>query len=403
MAYDSIGSYLQRVASPGPGLTRRGRKRTKIVATLGPATDSDDVMTALCHAGMNVARLNMSHGAQEQQHARLEQVRRISTATERPVAVLADLQGPKIRLGDFDGGAKPTWQAGDAVVVTTSPLAFGTSERIGASYDLLHLDVKAGDDMLVDDGKLRLRVDRVDGRDIHCRVAVGGVVSSRKGINLPGVQVSAPALTEKDRSDLEWALRSGVDYIALSFVRGAEDIRAIRRHMNRLGRRVPVIAKIERPEAVGAIEEIVAEADGIMVARGDLGIEIRTERLPVIQKHLIARANAHGKVVITATQMLESMINSPVPTRAESSDVANAIFDGSDAIMLSAETSVGQYPVQAVSEMVRIAIEAENCPFMSPSQLDESLCDGDKLLLAVPQAVAILAEKIDASVVVPVT
>ncbi|MBT9558653.1 MAG: pyruvate kinase [Myxococcales bacterium] len=403
---DYLGGYLNqsgaidssmRARMAQSGLTRRGRKRTKIIATLGPATDSEEVLTALCHAGMNVARLNMSHGDLEHQNMRLQLVRRVSELTDRPLAVLADLQGPKIRLGDFEAGKHLEWREGDLVVITTSPLPIGTTSRIGTSYEHLHLDVKPGDSLLVDDGKLRLMVDRVEGRDIHTRVAVGGPVSSRKGINLPGVRVSAPALTEKDRADLEWALTSGVDYIALSFVRSAEDVRAVRRHMSRAGMKLPVIAKIERPEAVVAIEEILAECDGIMVARGDLGIEISTERLPVIQKHLIARANAHGKLVITATQMLESMITSPVPTRAESSDVANAIFDGSDAIMLSAETSVGQYPVQAVSEMLRIAVEAENCPFMPMSQLDDSLLGADAVSLAVTQAAALLAEKLDAA------
>ncbi len=391
---DLLSTFFGRPSVSAAGLTRRGRKRTKIVATLGPATDSEDVLTALCHAGMNVARLNMSHGDHARHLARLELVRRVSATTERPIGVLADLQGPKIRLGDFL--APVHWTEGDAVVITTAPCAAGTAQRVGTSYEHLHLDVKPGDPILVDDGKLRLVVDRVDGRDIHCRVAVGGPVTSRKGLNLPGVYVSAPSLTEKDRSDLDWALENEVDFVALSFVRSAEDVRSLRRLIARAGKRVPIIAKIERPEAVSAIDEILKEADGIMVARGDLGIEISTERLPVVQKHLVARANAYGKLVITATQMLESMISSPVPTRAESSDVANAIFDGSDAIMLSAETSIGAYPVQAVSEMLRIAVEAENCPYMRNSQLDERLVlGGDDAEIALSEVAALLAEKLD--------
>jgi pyruvate kinase len=352
----------------GPGgtsqLTQRARKMTKVVATIGPASSDEGVLRGMFHAGMNVARLNMSHGEHEDHLQRLQLVRRISKEMERPVAVLADLQGPKIRTGRLKDSVPVPWTPGMKTVITVADCPEGTASRVGCTYSGLAKDVVPGNVLLVDDGRMRLQVDDVRGDDIHCTVLVGGLLKNNKGINLPGVKVSAPSLSEKDKADLAWAIANEVDYIAVSFVRTARDVRNIKNRIAETGRQIPVIAKIEKPEGVERIDEILAEADGIMVARGDLGIEISTQKLPVVQKELIASANRVGKLVITATQMLESMIENPIPTRAESSDVANAIFDGSDAVMLSGETAYGKYPVEAVGEMLRIAIEAEKSPYM---------------------------------------
>jgi len=382
---------------PTATLTKRGRKRTKIVATIGPASTDPEIIRQLFHAGMNVVRLNMSHGDHSDHLKRLELVRAISKELERPVAILADLQGPKIRTGRLKGGEPVEWKPGTKTVITVAECPEGSAARVGTTYPGLAKDVTEGSVILVDDGRMRLQVDRIVDDDIHCTVLVGGMLKNNKGINLPGVQVSAPSLSEKDKNDLAWAIAHDVDYIALSFVRNARDVRNLKHRIAETGRAIPIIAKIEKPQAVENIEEILAEADGIMVARGDLGIEISTERLPVVQKMLIHRANELGKLVITATQMLESMIENPIPTRAESSDVANAIFDGTDAVMLSGETAAGKYPVEAVSEMMRIAVEAEKSPYMPKLALDPKATTFDHFSMALTGAADLLSRDLDAN------
>lgn len=378
-------------------LTKRALKRTKVVATIGPASTDPALIRAMCHAGMNVVRLNMSHGDHADHQKRLDLVRAISKELERPVGVLADLQGPKIRTGRLAGGEPVTWKTGAKTIITVADCPEGTAERVGTTYPGLAKDVQEGAVILVDDGRMRLKVAKIEGDDIHCTIQVGGLLKNNKGINLPGVQVSAPSLSDKDKADLAWALTNEVDYIALSFVRTARDVRNVKNRIAETGRNIPVIAKIEKPQAVENIEEILAEADGIMVARGDLGIEISTERLPVVQKMLIHRANQLGKLVITATQMLESMIENPIPTRAESSDVANAIFDGTDAVMLSGETAAGKYPVEAVSEMMRIAIEAEKSPYMPHPELDRAATTFDRFSMALTGAAGLLSRELKAN------
>jgi len=325
-------------------------RRAKIVCTLGPATD--ERVRALIEAGMNVARLNFSHGEHAEHGKRYQEVRRAAEATGRNVAVLADLQGPKIRLGRF--AEDPVmWATGERVRITVDDVD-GTHDRVSTTYKHLADDVKPGDRLLVDDGNVGLVAVEVDGNDVVCDVTEGGKVSNNKGLSLPGVEVSVPALSDKDVEDLEFALRLGADYIALSFVRSPEDIKLVHQVMDRVGIRRPVIAKIEKPEAVDQLEAIVLAFDGIMVARGDLGVEMPLEQVPVVQKRAIKICRDMAKPVIVATQMLESMITSSRPTRAEASDVANAVIDGADAVMLSGETSVGKFPVQAVATMSRI-------------------------------------------------
>ncbi len=385
-------------AAPDKGTrTKRARKMTKVVATMGPATESEDVLRDMFHAGMNVARLNMSHGDHADHLRRLQTLRKLSKEMERPIAILADLQGPKIRTGRLVGGTPVEWKVGAKTVITVAECPNGTADRVGTTYDGLAKDVIPGNVLLVDDGKMRLLVESVDGDDIHCKVIVGGLLKNNKGINLPGVKVSAPSLSDKDKADLNWAIANEVDYIALSFVRTARDVRNVKNRIAETGRLIPVIAKIEKPEAVENIDEILAETEGIMVARGDLGIEISTQRLPVVQKELIRKANQAGRLVITATQMLESMIEAPIPTRAETSDVANAIFDGTDAIMLSGETASGKYPVEAVSEMMRIAIEAEKSPYMPGAALSAKSGLFDPYALAISGAADLLSRQLIAS------
>ncbi|WP_181310680.1 pyruvate kinase [Nocardioides campestrisoli] len=332
-------------------------RKAKIVCTLGPAVASPEKIRALVDAGMDVARLNMSHGSYED-HARMyRMVRDASDASGRGVGILADLQGPKIRLERFAGGPVEL-EEGQPWVITTRDVP-GDAHECGTTYKGLPGDVAEGDPILINDGKVRLVVEKVDGPDVHTRVVVGGRVSDHKGINLPGVAVSVPALSEKDRDDLRWALRQGVDFVALSFVRSAADFDDVRAVMDEVGRTVPTLAKIEKPQAIENLEAIVDAFDGFMVARGDLGVECPLELVPLLQKDLVERARRHAKPVIVATQMLESMISAPAPTRAEASDVANAVLDGADAVMLSGETSVGQYAVETVRTMARIVETTE--------------------------------------------
>ncbi|WP_151772759.1 pyruvate kinase [Streptomyces abyssomicinicus] len=333
-------------------------RRAKIVCTLGPATHAYDRVRELVDAGMDVARFNLSHGDYAEHEERYHRVRRAADDTGRSVGTLADLQGPKIRLGSFHEGPV-LLERGDAFTISVEPGADGDRHLCGTTYHGLANDVAVGERILVDDGKVTLEVRSVEGPLIHTIVVEGGMVSDHKGLNLPGVAVSVPALSDKDEADLRWALRTGFDVIALSFVRSALDIKDVHRIMDEEGRRLPVIAKIEKPQAVENIEEIVAAFDGIMVARGDLGVELPLEQVPIVQKRAVKLAKRNAKPVIVATQMLDSMVDNSRPTRAEASDVANAVIDGTDAVMLSGETSVGKYPVETVLTMARIVEAAE--------------------------------------------
>lgn len=337
-----------------PALVRRAR----IVATLGPACARDDVLRRLLAAGVDVARLNFSHGTHESHATAIAAVRRISSELGRPIAILQDLQGPKIRTGLLAGGVPVALATGARFVITARPVP-GDAAAVSTTYPELPRDVRPDDRVLLADGLIELRVVAVEGPDIICEVVNGGLLGEHKGINLPGVAVSTPALTEKDREDLAFGLAQGVDYVALSFVRRPEDVEPVRAVMAAHGVSVPVIAKIEKPEALERLEEVLRTFDGVMVARGDLGVELSPEAVPVWQKTIIRLANDMGKPVITATQMLESMMVHPRPTRAEASDVANAVFDGTDAVMLSGETAAGAYPVAAVETMARIIVAAE--------------------------------------------
>jgi pyruvate kinase len=332
-------------------------RRAKIVATLGPATSSYENIRAIIDAGVDVARMNLSHGSYAVHEEVYANVRKAAEDSGRAVAVMVDLQGPKIRLGKFEGGPYDL-AVGDVFSITTDEV-MGTSELSGTTFKGLPDDVSPGDFLLIDDGKVKVRVTAVDGPVVTTQVVVGGFVSNNKGINLPGVAVNVPALSEKDEDDLRWGLKLGADLIALSFVRNADDITRVHEIMAEEGRKIPVIAKIEKPQAVDHLEAIIDAFDAIMVARGDLGVELPLEAVPIVQKRTVELARRMAKPVIVATQMLESMISSPVPTRAETSDVANAILDGADAVMLSGETSVGEYPVVTVQTMARIVESTE--------------------------------------------
>ncbi|MBM7787551.1 pyruvate kinase [Tenggerimyces flavus] len=334
-------------------------RRAKIVCTLGPAVSTPERIRALVEAGMDVARLNLSHGSYADHERVYRMVREASEESGRGVGILVDLQGPKIRLGKFaEGSANLVY--GDTFTITTDDIP-GTKERASTTYDGLPHDVSKGDLILVDDGRLTLEVlDVKDGTDVVTKVVIGGKVSNNKGLNLPGIGLSVPAMSEKDHEDLRWALHLRADMIALSFVRNARDVEDVRRVMNEEKVRLPVIAKIEKPQAVQNLEEIIDAFDAFMVARGDLGVEMPLETVPLVQKRIIELARTNAKPVIVATQMLESMINAPRPTRAEASDVANAVLDGADAVMLSGETSVGNYPIETVTTMARIVTNVES-------------------------------------------
>ncbi|MFK0289663.1 pyruvate kinase [Streptomyces sp. NPDC090442] len=333
-------------------------RRAKIVCTLGPATDSYEQIKALVDAGMDIARFNLSHGTYADHEARFDRVRKASEESHRSVGILADLQGPKIRLGRFHEGPV-LLERDDAFTITVEDGVEGDRRICGTTYPGLAADVTPGERVLVDDGKVTLEVTAVEGPRVHTKVIEGGMVSDHKGLNLPGVAVSVPALSEKDQDDLRWALRYGADVIALSFVRSGRDIHDVHRIMREENRFLPVIAKVEKPQAVEHIDDIVAAFDGIMVARGDLGVEMPLETVPIVQKRAVKLAKRNAKPVIVATQMLDSMIDNSRPTRAEASDVANAVIDGTDAVMLSGETSVGKYPTETVRTMSRIVEAAE--------------------------------------------
>ena len=338
---------------------QNSRRRTKIVATIGPATSSPEVLKELIKAGATTLRLNFSHGTHEDHHRSIRLIRQTAFELDQPVGILQDLQGPKIRLGKFEKGSI-TLARGDRFTLTSEAVV-GTQEISSVTYEPLADEVPDGATILLDDGRVEMQVEEVDRkkRALHCRVVVGGPLSNNKGVNFPGVYLSIRALTDKDRFDLMFGLDQGVDWVALSFVRNPQDVLEIKELIASYGKQVPVIVKIEKHEAIEQMEAILSLSDGVMVARGDLGVELPAEDVPILQKRLITTANQLGIPIITATQMLDSMVNSPRPTRAEISDVANAILDGTDAVMLSNETAVGNYPVEAVATMARIAVRIE--------------------------------------------
>jgi pyruvate kinase len=333
-------------------------RHSKIVCTIGPATRTPRMIRKLLQAGMDVARLNFSHGTHEAHAQSISMLREAAIQMKKPIAILADLQGPKIRTGALAGGGTVLLRTGQRFVISTAKV-LGDSTRVNTTFQPMPREVKRGDRILLSDGLIELRVEMTNRIEVICQVANGGLLGENKGINLPGVKLQVPALTDKDRADLRFALSQGADYLAVSFVRRPEDVLLAKSLVKRAGKDTPVIAKLEKPEAIDNLEEILRVSDGVMVARGDLGVEMSPECVPVVQKNIITRAREHRRPVITATQMLESMTENPRPTRAEASDVANAIFDGSDAVMLSAETASGKYPVEAVSMMARIIEEAE--------------------------------------------
>jgi pyruvate kinase len=373
------------------------KRRAKIVCTLGPATHSYEAVRALVYAGMDVARLNFSHGAHELHAEAYRWVRQASDESGRGVGVLVDLQGPKIRLGTFASGPVE-WATGETVTITTEQVA-GDHDRVSTTYAGLADDVSVGDRLLVDDGRVGLRVVAVDGPDVRLLVTEGGTVSDSKGLSLPGVPVSVPALTEKDEADLRFAMTLRADMIALSFVRDPADIEPVHRIMDETGVRLPVLAKIEKPQAVEALDAVVEAFDGLMVARGDLGVEMPLEKVPLVQKRAVQAAREQAKPVIVATQMLDSMVGSSRPTRAEASDVANAVLDGSDALMLSGETSVGAYPVESVATMGRIIVAAEEGLSRVPHLVAEPRTVGG----AIARSAAVVGRTVGASALVAFT
>ncbi len=333
-------------------------RSAKIVATLGPASSSPEVFRQLVRAGLDVARLNFSHGTHEQKAELIRMVRAVSAEEGKPICILADLQGPKIRTGKLVDGKAVLLEAGKLLTITPKEMK-GTAEKVSTVFTTLAENLEPGSTILLSDGLIELRVAEIQGDDVVCEIINGGMLGENKGINLPGIPVKVPALTEKDEEDLVFIATQGVHALALSFVRTAEDIRYTRRRMKELNCNAWVVAKLEKPQAIENLEEILEETDGLMVARGDLGVEVPPEKVPAIQKHIIRRALVYRKPVITATQMLESMIDNPRPTRAEASDVANAVYDGTDAVMLSAESAAGKYPVQSVAMMAKIIVETE--------------------------------------------
>jgi len=358
-------------------------RRAKIVCTMGPATASPERIRGLVEAGMDVARLNFSHGSHADHEQVYHLVREAARDTGRAVAVLADLQGPKIRLGRFANGPHD-WRTGDVVTITSDDI-LGTPDRVSCTYDKLPQEVKVGDRLLIDDGKVAVEVAGVTDNDIRCLVVEGGPVSNNKGVSLPNVAVSVPAMSDKDEADLRFALSLGVDLIALSFVRSPDDIKLVHQIMTEENVLRPVLAKVEKPEAVDHLEAIVLAFDGVMVARGDLGVELPLDQVPLVQKRAVQLCRENAKPVIVATQMLDSMIENSRPTRAEASDVANAVLDGTDAVMLSGETSVGKYPVLTVSTMARIVTTTEQGALGVPRLQHDPRTHGGALTVAASQ------------------
>jgi pyruvate kinase len=336
-----------------------GERRAKIVATLGPASSTEATFRELLRAGLDVARLNFSHGSHEQKSELIAMVRKVAREEGKPICILADLQGPKIRTGTLVDHRPVLLETGKRLVITPDAVE-GTAERVSTVFKTLAENLKPGDQVLLSDGLIELRVLEIVGADVVTEIVNGGMLGEKKGINLPGVAIKVPSLTEKDEIDLEFCLKAGADTVAVSFVQTADDVRYVKRRIAELGSDAWVIAKLEKPQAIDHLDSILEVADAIMVARGDLGVEVPPEKVPAIQKHIILRAAEYRKPVITATQMLESMVENPRPTRAEASDVANAIYDGTDAVMLSAESAAGKYPVESVAMMSKIVIETES-------------------------------------------
>ena len=377
-------------------------RRTKILATLGPASSSPEKIEALIRAGVNGFRLNFSHGTHETHAGLYRAIREASARVGVPVAILQDLQGPKIRTGNLVDGKPVTLVAGQSMTISVQE-CLGTAQRVSTTYQALPSDVKAGDTILLDDGLMSLKVLSTTATGVEAQVAIGGELGEHKGINLPGVALSTPSLTEKDREDAAFGLKLGVDYIALSFVRKPSDIDDLRQLVRAAGKSTPIVAKIEKPEAIEQLEEVIAQSDGVMVARGDLGVEVSVERVPVLQKRIIAESNRQGKLVITATQMLESMIANPIPTRAEATDIANAILDGTDVVMLSGETAKGKYPVESVTRMGQIAEETERELVRYYDTLDRIESSGERLTKAAVDAACFAAREVVAAAIVVFT
>ncbi len=377
-------------------------RRTKILATLGPASSSPEKVEALIRAGVNGFRLNFSHGTHDTHAAVYRVVREASARVGVPVAILQDLQGPKIRTGNLVDGKPVTLVAGQRLTITSQE-CLGTARRVSTTYQALPGDVKVGDTVLLEDGLFVLKVLGKSATEVETEIVVGGVLGEHKGINLPGVALSTPSLTEKDREDAAFGLTLGVDYIALSFVRRPEDIDDLRSLIRAAGKDTPIVAKIEKPEAIEQLQAVVAKSDGVMVARGDLGVEVSVEKVPVLQKRIIAESNRQGRLVITATQMLESMTENPMPTRAEVTDVANSILDGTDAVMLSGETAKGKYPVETVVRMGLIAEETERELVRYYDTLDRIEVTGDRLLKAAVDAACFAAREVVAAAIVVFT
>lgn len=376
--------------------------KTKILATIGPAVDTKEKLEALIDAGCNAFRLNFSHGNFEYFEKVFLSINDLCVSKSLPIPILIDLQGPKIRIGELESPEIQV-EKGQHIEITTEKV-IGTASRVSTSYSLLANDAEVGDKILIDDGLIHLKVISKQNNSVMCEVLEGGKLKPKKGMNLPGMKLSAPSVTEKDLANLEFALKHRVDFIALSFVRNAQDIMQLKKWIGERGFDIPIIAKIEKPEAVSNFESILHAADGIMVARGDLGVELKSYEVPIIQKRIIKRCNEVGKLVITATQMLESMVNNPVPTRAEASDVANAVWDGTDVVMLSAETSVGKYPAQAVKLMEEIILNAEKAyefekeiNFSRPEYIDENLFD------SMNKGICSISKQINAKVIVGFT
>lgn len=376
--------------------------KTKILATIGPAVDTQEKLEALIDAGCNAFRLNFSHGDFEYFEKVFHSINDLCVSKSLPIPILIDLQGPKIRIGELEA-PEILLEKGQHIEITTEKIT-GTASRISTSYSLLANDAEIGNKILIDDGLIHLKVISKQKNSITCEVIEGGKLKPKKGMNLPGMKLSTPSVTEKDLANLEFALKHRVDFVALSFVRNAVDIIQLKKWMGERGFEIPIIAKIEKPEAVSNFESILHAADGIMVARGDLGVELKSYEVPIIQKRIIKRCNELGKLVITATQMLESMVNNPVPTRAEASDVANAVWDGTDVVMLSAETSVGKYPAQAVKLMNEIIVNAERAyefereiNFSKPEYIDENLFD------SMNQGICSISKQIKAKAIVAFT
>lgn len=376
-------------------------RKTKIVCTLGPASESEEMLSKMIDAGMNVARFNFSHGTQAEQEARLKRLRKVAQSKETTIAALMDTKGPEIRLRDFEGGA--AWlERGQQFILTTEEI-MGTKERATISYKELKDDIQEGMSLLINDGLIELHVDKIDGTEIICTVITGGKVSNHKGVNAPGAVLSMPYINEVDESDIRFGAKAGYDFIACSFVRCKEDVLQVRKILEEEGSRMKIIAKIENMQGIDNLEEIIEVSDGVMVARGDMGVEVPMEQVPILQKEMIKKAVAQGKHVITATQMLESMISNPRPTRAETTDIANAIFDGTTAIMLSGETAAGEYPIEAIETMDKIARKTEesiNYIGRMRHIREDSTLD---ITTAISHATCQAASDIDAAAIVTVT